>query len=320
MSEKTTSIKELFLEGFGLNPDEMILEKSYLVEEANIGIESIDRESNIVFSRIKYAVKKKEKKMYDIKFEDGRSLRVSEDHKFAILVNNNKEINWIEAKDIYENRKNFNYSFVGLEEPLNLLEIKEDGKDNPLDIEVEDTNCYFSNGVLSHNCMYGPDFRTASSGWAPKYYASWRARLTRTADIVDPDTKELTGIEMKVRNTKNKIGVPKREAILKLDFNSGINSDEEYLDYLVQLGIVQKHGAMYEVENDEWGMGRVRGIEAVKTFLKEHPDIYEDVKVQVNTLITGYTILDKNEDSEEESEKSEEEAWAEYEKESSEEN
>lgn len=162
--------------------------------------------------------------------------------------------------------------------------------------------------------MYGPEWK-GTGGYAPKFYSSWMARVTRTGDLVDKN-KELCGIEMKVKNTKNKLGIPKRDATLKLYFHSGIDSEEEYMDYLVALGIVQKSGAMYEVENDAWGMGRVRGIEAVKTFLREHPDIYEQVKIDVNTVISGFTILDdatKNvNDAEDEAE---EKAWAEYEKE-----
>ena len=140
--------------------------------------------------------------------------------------------------------------------------------------------------------MHGPDFK-ATGGKAPGFYSSWSARVTRTGDIVDPKTKELCGIEMRVRNTKNKVGIAKRDANLKLYFNGGIDSEEEYLDYLVNLGIIQKNGSMYEVENDAWGMGKVRGIETVKTFLKDHEDIYEKVKDEINNLISGHNVMDE---------------------------
>lgn len=141
---------------------------------------------------------------------------------------------------------------------------------------------------------YGPDFK-ATGGRAPAFYSTWSARVTRTGDITNPDTKELAGIEMRVRNTKNKVGIAKRDANLKLFFKGGINSEEEYMDYMVALGILDKQGAMYEVPGDPWGMGRVRGMETVKTFLKEHPDIYEQVKKDINALISGHTILDEGE-------------------------
>lgn len=139
---------------------------------------------------------------------------------------------------------------------------------------------------------YGADFKIAC-GYAPKFVATFMARVSKTEEITNPETKELMGIKIRVRNTKNKIGVPKRDAILKLIFNKGIDSEEEYFDYLVNLGIVKKTGAMYEVENDAWGMGRVRGQEAVKTFLKDHPEIYEKVKTQINDILAGHNTLDE---------------------------
>ena len=146
--------------------------------------------------------------------------------------------------------------------------------------------------------MYGPDFTIASGGKAPLFYSSWNSRVTRTGDIIDPVTKEVIGLEIRVRNTKSKLDNPKRDANLKLYFEGGVNSEEEYLDCLVSLGIVKKTGAMYEVENNAWGMGKVRGIEAVKTFLKEHKEIYDLVKIQVNKALMGHNVLDDREKDE----------------------
>ena len=146
--------------------------------------------------------------------------------------------------------------------------------------------------------MYGADFK-ATGGYAPKYYSSWMARVTRTGDIIDPQTKELVGIEMRVRNIKNKIGIPKRDATLKLYFNGGIRSDDEYIDYLKALGLVEQKGAYYS--NPDWvsdsgvqGM-KVCGLEAVKDWLHDNPKMYEKVKVMVNERIAGHTSIDEEE-------------------------
>ena len=155
--------------------------------------------------------------------------------------------------------------------------------------------------------MYGPDFK-GTGGSAPKFYSSWMSRITRTGDITDPVTKDLIGIEIRCRNTKNKLGIPKRDANLKVYFHSGINSDDEYMDYLTTLGIITRAGAYYSCE--EWGM-KVRGMEAVKDFLHERPELYEKVKIQVNNLIMGHTILDDNMMIDENGEVIED-AWSEY--------
>ena len=143
---------------------------------------------------------------------------------------------------------------------------------------------------------YGPDFKVGTSR-APRYYSSWIARISRTGDITDPKTKELRGIEMRVRNTKNKVGIAKRDANLKLYFDSGINSDDEYIDYLKVLGLLTQRGAYYS--NDEWvaddgtvGL-KICGMEAVKEYLHKNPKLYASIKSKINELISGHSVLDE---------------------------
>lgn len=150
--------------------------------------------------------------------------------------------------------------------------------------------------------MYGADYK-ATGGNSPNFYSSWTARVTRTEDIVDKD-KSLIGICMRVRNTKNKVGIAKREANLKLYFNSGINSEDEYIDYLKALHLLTQKGAYYS--NEDWvaddgtvGM-KVCGLDAVKTWLIENPKMYDKVKQQVNDIIVGHTSIDAEDDSDEE--------------------
>lgn len=149
--------------------------------------------------------------------------------------------------------------------------------------------------------MYGPEFK-GTGGYSPRYYSSWMARITRTEDITDKD-KGLIGIKIRCRNTKNKLGIPKRDANLVLYFNGGIDSEDEYLDYLKTLGIIEQRGSYFS--NEEWGM-KVQGKNGVAEFLHSNPELYEKVKQQVNDMICGHTNLDNQE-------LSEEEAWAEYE-------
>ena len=145
--------------------------------------------------------------------------------------------------------------------------------------------------------LYGADFVSAFSGRSVDYYSSWTARLTRVEDIKDSEGN-VEGIVIKVRNTKSRLSNPKREARVKLYFNRGIDSNDEYLDYLDKLGLIKRSGAWYS--NDEWGM-KVSGKQGVADFLHSNPELYEKVKKQVNDLICGHTILD-NEDSEEDEE------------------
>lgn len=145
--------------------------------------------------------------------------------------------------------------------------------------------------------LYAPEFTVASGGKAPLYYSSWNARITKTEEITGPN-KELEGLCLRIRNTKNKLGIPKRDANVKLYFKGGVNSEEEYIDYLKVLGLVEQKGAYYS--NPEWvaddgtvGM-KVCGIEKVKEYFRDNPNLYEKVKAQVNELIAGHSVLDEN--------------------------
>lgn len=150
--------------------------------------------------------------------------------------------------------------------------------------------------------MYGPDYKAAFAGQAVDFYSSWTARLTRTEDIKDGD--ETIGIMIKVRNEKSKLSNPKRVSAIKLLFNGGIDSEDEYLDYLKKLGIIEQRGAWFY--NEEWGM-KVAGKNGVADFLHNNPELYEKVKKQVNDMICGKTNFDDDED-----EDSDEETWDEY--------
>lgn len=164
--------------------------------------------------------------------------------------------------------------------------------------------------------MYGPDFK-ATGGRAPAFYSSWSARVTRTGDITGPN-KELCGLEIRVRNIKNKVGIPKRDANLKLYFNGGIDSDTEYIEFVKSLGLIEQKGAYYS--NTTWTLDdgtvgfKVCGFDAVKDILLKNPNLYENLKIEINNIIQGHTILDDQSADLTDEEKAVD-AWAEYESE-----
>ena len=294
--EKTSSsIKDLFINGFGLVPEEMEIGKDYTVEESGIEIQTLGKNGKKKFSKVLKAIRKPKTEMYVLFLISGETLRAAGNHKIAILKEGN--IEWLSLEEIYKIRDSFNLPIRTVKGESELSSIEPDGEDCPLDIEVEGEHSYFSNNILSHNTLYGPDFTVASGGKAPLYYSSWNARITKTEEITGPN-KELEGLCLRIRNTKNKLGIPKRDANVKLYFKNGINSEEEYIDYLKVLGLVEQKGAYYS--NPEWvaddgtvGM-KVCGIEKVKEYFRDNPKLYEKIKAQVNELIAGHSVLDEN--------------------------
>ena len=147
-----------------------------------------------------------------------------------------------------------------------------------LDLEVEDNANYFTGGMLSHN---------TTGGYAIKYYSSWRGRITRIDDIKDAGS--MVGIVSRVRNTKNKIGIPKRDAELELRFATGFDSENEYLKFIVDLGIVEKRGAWFY--QDDWEF-KGNGRDSILAFLKKNPELFSSVKNTVNAMLSGETVID----------------------------
>ena len=134
---------------------------------------------------------------------------------------------------------------------------------------------------------YGPPDTPSGGGYSPKFYASWRARISKGEEILNG--KEVIGNQIKIKNSKSKIGFPKREATLDLYYGSGFNSDTEYIDFLIALGIVKKAGSWFSQE--EWKY-RAQGTSSLLTFLQNRPDIFERVKAEVNGTFNTLSILD----------------------------
>jgi recombination protein RecA len=132
--------------------------------------------------------------------------------------------------------------------------------------------------------------RSSGGGYAPSFVASWRAKVNKGEDIMNG--KEIIGNKIIIKNTKSKIGYPKRSAELELYYSSGFNPDMEYIEFFLQLGIIERHGGWYTSE--EWGM-KVQGVDKVMAWLYDNGDRFIEAKEQVNSIFNKYSVLDSNE-------------------------
>ena len=139
---------------------------------------------------------------------------------------------------------------------------------------------------------------SATGGTAIKFFASTRNRITKLDQLKDNDGND-AGIQIRVRNYKNKTGIPWRDAIMNLYFDKGFDSDAEYFDFLAEFGIMEKgNGGVYSAPffNEETGVpsGKMRGAANVLAWLQEHRDIYEDLKKQVDKKLMSKNELDES--------------------------
>ncbi len=123
--------------------------------------------------------------------------------------------------------------------------------------------------------MFGSP-ETTTGGNALKFYASVRMDVRRIGSIKDQTNSEadVTGNRVRVKVVKNKVAPPFREAEFDVIFNEGICKFGEILDIGVEKGVLDKAGSWYSYKGERLGQGR----EASKVFLKEHPEVYKEIR------------------------------------------
>jgi recombination protein RecA len=76
---------------------------------------------------------------------------------------------------------------------------------------------------------------------------------------------------------KNKVAPPYKTCKVDLIYGEGFSKDSEVLDLALEYGFAKKSGSWFEILGERVGQGK----DAAKAFLKEHPDVYENVYNQV---------------------------------------
>jgi recombination protein RecA len=99
--------------------------------------------------------------------------------------------------------------------------------------------------------LYGSPETAAGGGKSLEYYlgVNMKTISNKTSDLIKDNSKQVVGIQGKLRNTKNKVSVPFRETTFKLLFNVGLDKYEGLLDCLVADGTIVQSGAWYSFED-----------------------------------------------------------------------
>ena len=122
--------------------------------------------------------------------------------------------------------------------------------------------------------IYGnPEVTTG--GRALKFYATIRIDIRKADAIKDGD--QIIGNQVNVKVVKNKVAPPYKGCKVDLIFGEGFSKIGEVLDLALQYGFAKKLGSWFEILGERVGQGK----DAAKNFLKEHPDVYENVLNQV---------------------------------------
>lgn len=138
---------------------------------------------------------------------------------------------------------------------------------------------------------------TTTGGRALKYYSSIRLEVRRGEQIKKDG--EAIGNRTKIKVVKNKVAPPFRTAEVDIIYGEGISREGDILDLAVAENIVNKSGAWYAYNGDKIGQGR----ENAKLFLKEHPDLMEEVEQKVREKYAQKEGVDQVETEEKASDK-----------------
>ncbi|GMR07737.1 MAG: recombinase RecA [Gammaproteobacteria bacterium] len=142
-------------------------------------------------------------------------------------------------------------------------------------IQRSNTMVVFINQIrMKIGVMFGSP-ETTTGGNALKFYASVRMDIRRIGAIKKGD--EVIGNETRVKVVKNKVAPPFKQVVFDIIYGQGISRVGEILDLGVKEGIVDKAGAWYSYNGDRIGQGR----EKVGIFLRENPDIADDIENQI---------------------------------------
>lgn len=120
---------------------------------------------------------------------------------------------------------------------------------------------------------------TTPGGRALKFFSSVRLEVRKGDQI--KDSSGPIGCFIKVKVVKNKVATPFKTCDIELIFGEGLSRLGEVVDMATEKGILQKSGSWYSYKGDKIGQGR----DAAKKFLKENPDTYHEVELELKKAL-----------------------------------
>jgi len=146
-------------------------------------------------------------------------------------------------------------------------------------IKRSNTLVIFINQIrMKIGVMFGSP-ETTTGGNALKFYASVRLDIRRIGSIKKGD--EVIGNETRVKVVKNKLAPPFKEAEFEVLYGEGVSREGELIELGVKENLIEKSGAWYSYNGERIGQGK----DNVRTFLKENPQIADDIERKLRAAL-----------------------------------
>jgi hypothetical protein len=222
------TMRQLFKD-VGLNFETMEINQPIPVDGWEV--QTLDKDGSPAWRKVLHAVRKPDAPHMRVKTVSGFILDCSPDHKLFVESKKTKAQTYQEVVALADSSEAFQVLTVKGWETFDIQQVP--GVIEIADIEVDGEHSYLSNGILSHNTMYG-DPTTTPGGMAIPYHASTRIKLTGGQQIKQSiNGKEaIIGINVTCKTIKNKVARPWREVNFEIHFGRGIREDEALFDEL----------------------------------------------------------------------------------------
>lgn len=116
---------------------------------------------------------------------------------------------------------------------------------------------------------------TTTGGRALKFYSSIRLDVRRGEQIKMGDS--VIGNKTTIKVVKNKVAPPFKVATVDIMYGEGVSYEGELVDLAAEADVIEKSGAWYSYNGEKIGQGK----ENAKIFLKNNPEIAEEVEKQI---------------------------------------
>ncbi|HZR38722.1 MAG TPA: recombinase RecA [Ktedonobacteraceae bacterium] len=137
---------------------------------------------------------------------------------------------------------------------------------------------------------------TTSGGKALKFYASVRLDI-RSTDRIKMG-QDAVGSRTRVRVVKNKVAPPFKTAEFDIMYSEGISREGGLIDMGLEMGLVKKSGAWFNVGDIRLGQGR----ENAKDFLRQNTDVASAIEQQIRDNMMAFKVSETEVVEEEEEE------------------
>jgi recombination protein RecA len=168
-------------------------------------------------------------------------------------------------------------------------------------ISNSNTSVIFTNQLREKvGVMFGNP-ETTAGGKALKFYASVRLDIRRIDSI--KQGQDVTGSRTRVRVVKNKVAPPFKVAEFDIMYSEGISREGGLIDLGLEMGLVKKSGAWFNVGDIRLGQGR----ENAKEFLRQNTDVAGALDEQIRGNMISFKAAEVEIEVEEEEEETPEE-------------